>query len=272
MLCLFCNAPGPFGTVEHVIPESLGNDDLTLEGHVCDVCQRYFGKEVEHYILNKTVIGMWRVLLGTTTKKGKRPKVDLSQPRAQRGVLPSISAHHDDVSFETLEDEQVQVTKISPEFEGQIERGERSRFQFVFTPYTLYMLGRFLCKVGLELICLADPQEARSPRYDEARKYARFGPWKQLWPVLWYQEGSFARLKVWKHDDQGPLVEAECYTYWLGDVRQHRIFEFGIGTDRYAIALDQSLCGLLLETSIADPSCRVLWYPPESLGESCSPG
>lgn len=264
MSCLFCSSSGPFKTVEHVVPESLGNDALMLEGHVCDGCQSYFGTEVEHYVLNKTPIGFWRVLLGTTTKKGKRPKVDLSQPREQKGRIPSVSVHHDDVAFESLEDESVWITKIAPDLAEQVERGERSQFRFVFTPYALYMLGRFLCKVGLELVCVADPQEARTHRYDAARKYARFGPWKQLWPILWYQDGCIDQLKVWKRDERGMLVESQCYTYWIGDVQGHRIFEFGIGTDRFTLALDEPLCCMLLEAQIADPGCQVLWYPPES--------
>ena len=59
--CLFCGNDGPFTTVEHIIPESLGNDDLVLEGEVCDSCQRYFGKEVEKYVLSHTPLAFWRV-------------------------------------------------------------------------------------------------------------------------------------------------------------------------------------------------------------------
>ncbi len=36
--CLFCGSNGPFLRLEHIIPESLGNDDLVLQGEVCDVC------------------------------------------------------------------------------------------------------------------------------------------------------------------------------------------------------------------------------------------
>lgn len=268
MPCLFCNSDGPFTTVEHVIPESLGNDNLVLEGHVCDGCQRYFGKEVEHFVLNKSPIAGWRAMLGTTTKKGKRPKVDLSQPPEQRGILPCVHPYHDDIAFEVQEDESVAITKMSEELAGQVERGERSQFRFVLTPHVLYMLGRFLCKVGLELVCTTDPAEARSGRFDAARKYARLGPWNPLWRILWYQAGSLDQLKVWKRDEHGILVESECYTYWLADVRQHRIFEFGIGTDRFTIALDEALCPMLLEAQIADPACKVLWYSPESLKDA----
>ena len=52
--CLFCKLESPATTKEHIIPESLGNDDLLLSGEVCDKCQNYFGKEVESYVLAKT--------------------------------------------------------------------------------------------------------------------------------------------------------------------------------------------------------------------------
>jgi len=78
MKCLFCESNGPFNTVEHIIPEALGNDDLVMSGHVCDACQSYFGKEVEKYVLSKTPIGFWRVFLAIRGKKGKLPTIDLS--------------------------------------------------------------------------------------------------------------------------------------------------------------------------------------------------
>src|SRR4051794_37695070 len=72
---------GSFSTREHVIPGSLGNDELVLIGEVWDACQRYFGKEVERCVLSKTPLGFWRVFLQIPTKKGKLPAVDLRQTR-----------------------------------------------------------------------------------------------------------------------------------------------------------------------------------------------
>lgn len=233
---------------------------MLLEGHVCDGCQRYFGKEVEQYILNKSPIAMWRVLLGITTKKGKLPKVDLSQPQGG-GVLPASHPYHDDIAFEALDNGATLITKISEELANQVELEQRTQFRFVTTPRTLYMLGRFLCKVGLELICHVDPSEARSARFDRARRFARFGPWKPLWPMLSYECGSIEEQKTIKFDEQGAYVETECHSYWLGDVRGFRIFEFGIGTSRYVISLDEPFCPLLLEAEMANPLHRVLWYP-----------
>lgn len=192
--CLFCRSDGPFTTVEHVIPESLGNDDLVLEGHVCDKCQTYFGAKLERYVLEKSPVGFWRVFLGTTTKKGNRPRVDMSQPR-KSGLLPATHKHHDDLAFQSHADESVEITKISPEILREIREGTRTEFRVVFTPHMLYMLGRFLCKVGIELLCVADPADARTSRFDAARHYARCGPSRPLWPILWAQDGEIDDLK-----------------------------------------------------------------------------
>lgn len=264
MHCLFCAADGPFTTIEHVIPESLGNDDLLLEGEVCDGCQRYFGSSIEQYVLAKSPIAAWRVMLGTTTKKGKRPKADLSQPKEQRGVLPRVHDRHDNIAIESMDDESVALTLSDDGVLKEVLSGQRSRFQIVLSPYMLHMMGRFLCKIGVELLCVADSVEARHGQFDEARVYARQGSMAWLWPILHYQEGSLNQLKQWRHDDKGWLVEAECYTYWLGQVNQHRVFEFGIGIDRYVITLDGPFSRLLLETQEANPGTQVLWYPPEA--------
>lgn len=263
MHCLFCASDGPFTTIEHFIPESLGNDDLLLEGEVCDGCQRYFGSSIEQYVLAKSPIAAWRVMLGTTTKKGKRPKADLSQPKEQRGVLPCVHDRHDNIAIEHMDDESVALTISDDDLLNEVLSGHRSRFQIVLSPYMLHMMGRFLCKVGLEAVCVADPAEARSHRFDKARSYARRGSTAWLWPILNYQEGRLDGLRRWRQDDKGWLVEAECYTYWLGEVGAHRIFEFGIGTDRFVITLDEP-SHLELEAQTANTGAKVLWYPSDA--------
>jgi hypothetical protein len=94
--CLFCNSRGPYNTTEHIIPESLGNDDLVLSDDVCDSCQNYFGKEIEKFVLSKTPIAVWRAYLGIRTKGGDLPVVDLSLPKVKKGRLPNMHPISDD--------------------------------------------------------------------------------------------------------------------------------------------------------------------------------
>src|SRR5438874_252658 len=107
--CLYCRSNGPFSTKEHVVPESLGNDDLILTGEVCDACQRYFGKEVERYVLEKTPLAFWRLFLQIPTKKRNQPTVNTGQPREDKGTIPDRHAHHDEVGFTAHEDGSVSV-------------------------------------------------------------------------------------------------------------------------------------------------------------------
>lgn len=52
--CIFCgNDSSNSKSVEHIVPESLGNDKWILErGIVCDKCNNYFSREIENIVLN----------------------------------------------------------------------------------------------------------------------------------------------------------------------------------------------------------------------------
>jgi len=49
MRCLFCKCPSDDSkSVEHIIPETLGNADHVLpRGTVCDKCNNYFSRKIE---------------------------------------------------------------------------------------------------------------------------------------------------------------------------------------------------------------------------------
>ena len=84
--CIFCQCEGDvFHTIEHIVPESLGNTDDILENAVCDKCQNYLGREIENYVLSKTPFGFWRTMAGTPSKKGKPPMFNPSQKPSTSG-------------------------------------------------------------------------------------------------------------------------------------------------------------------------------------------
>lgn len=189
-VCLFCKSEGPYSSVEHIIPESLGNDDLILKEEVCDHCNSYFGKEVERYVLDKTPLAFWRTFLSIRTKRDKESSVDISQPNEQKGVFPSVHPDHDDVEFTSHKDSSVSVDIHDDGVVREILNEKKLEFQVVMTPKMLQMLGRFLCKVGLELLCSEDPAKARSSEFDAARRYARGGgPIKSL---------AYLSLLIWR--------------------------------------------------------------------------
>jgi hypothetical protein len=263
--CLFCTASGPFSTIEHIIPESLGNDDLLLKGQVCDKCQAYFGKEVEKYVLEKTPIGTWRTLLGIRTKRGRLPSVDLSVPEPSRGVLPEYSSHHDNLmGFTSPEDGSTSVEIGDAEAIRKILCGDKKELRFVLSPKHLVQLGRFLGKIAIELYCLADPIRARQPRYDALRQYARSGLTKDIWPLFHSTVGTLQGLRQTESDAGGVLERVLYYEYALAEgPGGFELFVFRIGTDQWTICTNDPFPTPLIRDAFPDRELTLIWYSRE---------
>lgn len=260
--CLFCSKDGPFTTQEHVVPESLGNDDLVLEGEVCDACQRYFGSKVEKFVLDQTPFAFWRAYLGIRTKKGHLPQVNLSQPSREKGVLQSTHLRHDNgLGFTSHEDGSVSVDIDNDEIIREILRGDRNKFTFVLTPRILHLLGRFLLKVGLEFLATKDSRAARTACYDDARKHARYGSGERLWPLFWFTRGDIQALRVLEKDDTGWLEHVTLYEYGLHEVEEYTIFHFSIGTDHFLISLTDQYPDRRIVKIFPNDKIKLIWYP-----------
>lgn len=259
--CLFCAGAGPFTTIEHIVPESLGNDDLILQGEVCDGCQRYLGKEVEKYVLEKTPIGVWRTLLGIHTKKGGLPTVDLQIDTRAKGILPEWSPHHDQlIGFTAHEDQSTSVDINDPEIVRAITSGERTHFQFVLSPKHLVQLGRFLGKIGLELLCLKNPAEARSVRYDELRTYVRRGIKREIWPLFHATIGTMHELRRVFDDGADHLEEVLCFDYSLLVVGEYDLFSLRVGIDQWTICMNDPYPAPVIQSAFPETPLRLVWY------------
>lgn len=265
-LCLYCRTPGPFNTAEHVVPESLGNDNLILTGCVCDSCQAYFGKEVEQYVLMKTPIAFWRTIIGIRTKKGQLPSVDMSQPSRSKGILADKHIQNDDIRLTSQPDGSTSVAADDSLVRALLE-GRKRQFNLVLTPKKLSMLGRFLGKVGLGVLGASNPSQAYNQRFDRIRAYARHGSTNEIWPIFHYSEGDIGK---WKKpalvDAWGDTLveEIECYCYELLEVaNKYTLFRFSIGLDSWIIVLDDPYPSPIIRTAFPDRDIHLIWYTPE---------
>ena len=263
--CLFCTSKGPFSTIEHIVPESLGNRDFVIEGQVCDGCQSYFGKEVERHVLSKTPFGVWRVLLGIPTKKGKPPTIDLSQPKTEKGILPSCSIHHDDgIGFACNLDGSISVDIDNDDIVREIVAGERNQFRFVLSPEHLAMIGRFLGKIALEAYCLRSPDGARAVQFDALRHYVRYGVRQELWPL-------FHDVLYTPSEFQGAL-SCGSLPFWEGRISEtpdnYVLFSFRLGPERWSLCMNVQFPTTDIPELMADFRERCIWYPSSSWGRS----
>ena len=263
--CLFCRSNGSFTKPEHIIPEALGNDDLILRDEVCDKCNQYFGAKVESFVLAKTPIAFWRTFLGIRKKQGALPHVDLSQPKKQKGRLPAVHELHDNfVGFTCHDDYSVSVDIDDCEIIRGIRDGTRSQFTFAFTPLVLSMMGRFFCKVGVELLCLDDPERARSPAFDQARDFARIGKGNDLWPIFHGQSGTLQDLKKRSVDAEGVLEEVFCYHYRLLEIRsRYTLLVLTVGTDVWVVSLNDPYPTPVIREALPHTTLELIWYTPK---------
>jgi hypothetical protein len=265
--CLFCNSIGPFTRVEHVIPEALGNDDLILSQQVCDRCNQYFGAEVENFVLGKTPLAFWRTFLGIRKKHKGLPHVDLSQPKTQKGRFGSMHNLHDNlVGFTCHDDYSVSVDIDNDEIVKDIFGGSRNRFTFVFTPLVLSMMGRFFCKIGVELVCITDPVRARSETFAQARKYARFGKLDWLWPFFHAETGNLKDLRTRTTDSDGPIEEVLCYHYRLVDIGgKYVLLALTIGTDTWVVSLNDPFPTPVIRSAFPNNELSLIWSSPDEM-------
>ena len=262
VICLFCRSSGPFSTVEHIVPESLGNDELVLRNEICDGCQSYFGTKIERFVLSNTPFAFWRTLLGIRSKSGRLPSVNLSQPSQEKGVIPAIHELHDDgVGFTAHEDGSASIDIDNPQFIREILAGERHAFSFVFTPKVVHMISRFLLKIGIELLAHKNPEWARSRQFDDAREHARFGSGDRLWPLFHSQHSNLKDLRHYERDEQGLFEHVLCYSYQLLETDKYVVFIFDFGTDRWAVSLSHRYPDSDILSAFSGDNMKMIWYP-----------
>jgi len=199
--CLYCNSTaGTFLSVEHPIPESLGNDEIVLpKGRVCDTCNRYFGVKLEEPILRKAPFGVERIMQAIKSKKGKYPTLQndhfsLKSSGYWDGLILESNIPHQWMTL--LPDGRL---ILNPEWAAPNE------------------IVRFLIKMGLGLLANGGEIDIFDSSYDAARECARFGRDADKWE---FGMGIYPRredlVKAVQHDKIGPLETRQIYQYEIG--------------------------------------------------------
>jgi len=181
MRCLFCKVDTSTSkSVEHIIPESLGNTRHVLrKGIVCDGCNNYFSREVERPFLESQGIKTLRFHQALESKKGRVPPLlGVMWP----GVPVSVTRHLDPYG-----------TSVAVPTEAW-NRIARARGGTLILPMGFPLpidavISRFLAKVALESMAdrLSEHPEGLDYLCDERqldllRNHARRGT-TPVWPV-----------------------------------------------------------------------------------------
>ena len=235
MRCIFCkNNSIDSVSIEHIIPESLGNKKTTLpKGVVCDSCNNYFASKVEKYVLESDEFRYLRSNQIIKNKKGKAQEVTLfidKEPiRARRTSLLEFAIHTEDFNC----------------FEKTIKkRTSEIRIPASGDPPSNHYMSRFLAKMGLELLAYKWLDDEGWNDYiveheglDVVRKFARSPLRNEVW--------EFSKRRIYEENltqtatDGGKgQVIYECDILAIGSAETHELyFVFAIFGMEYAINL-----------------------------------
>ncbi len=164
--CIYClKSSEPFTSIEHIIPEGLGNEELILpKGFVCDSCNNGILSRLDNYLQEFEPISFLRVIYTQCTKDGKLPE----------GNYQNISikkTHPRNIIFRE-KDKSGGVRNLKETDNGQVSfsidfRGRR------FDPKTL---GRSLYKIAIGMVAFDRGFESVcDSKYNEAREFILHG-------------------------------------------------------------------------------------------------
>lgn len=181
MNCIFCHKESSTSkSVEHIIPESLGNKEHFLpKGYVCDECNHYFAIKIENELLSQPYFVSMRFRNEILTKKGKLVRQKMVFPGAMRNT---------DVVMQTTENGIIASFDDDELYEA-IKAGKTSKMIEPYIPEPKYpnkIMSRFIAKCAYEYflynmgmekydLCVQELLCEESDILKDLREYARYG-------------------------------------------------------------------------------------------------
>jgi hypothetical protein len=245
MRCIFCKQDSTSSrSVEHIIPQSLGNTRSTLPpGIVCDRCNNYFAVKLEKPFLESAEIVTLRHHENVASKRRKVPPLD--------GVLNdahAVTLHKGPGKTESLE--------------VHTEQGFASLFSTPRSTVHLAAVGNTLHGVAISRVLAKAALEAMAERLlpdmggisylvdeenlDPIRRHARYGR-GPAWP--YYSRRIYSSDKRWYED----LVPEPVQRVWESDfhVIDERRSSDGVSGEWYWVI---AIFGIELAINIGQPS------------------
>lgn len=187
MRCIFCKQDSSDSkSVEHILPESLGNTTLTLpKGVVCDKCNNYFARKIEAPFFQLTGINELRFYEGLPNKNGKIPSI--------YGIVngASVKLHRKNTSSLKNAYGETMLLECDPQDIDHIINANKMitpAFSDDMIPRRSKVVSRFLAKVAFESLTNRVLSNSDWPEFivdnssfDAIRNYARMGG-DEVWP------------------------------------------------------------------------------------------
>ena len=179
MRCIFCKQISDSSkSVQHIIPESLGNKDLILpSGMVCDPCNQYFAIKIEKPMLEMKYFQNVRFRNQIKSKKNRNIPYKTLFPHKDGGWFDMYMLG-DSLAFRGDDSNIINLLKD--------QKVNKMMFEIVDQPLMpSASVSRFLAKTAIEAFALKFQEETTllnemidMPQLDALRVYARYGKGK----------------------------------------------------------------------------------------------
>lgn len=208
--CLFCKQDSSTSrSVEHIIPESLGNTTYILpKGIVCDKCNNYFARKVEQPFLESADILALRFREAIPSKKGIVPCLD---GISCNGIPVKVHNPFPGMPLFTGKKEDIIAIDVKTSGIASILKCRKiitPAFTDDIIPRNTTIISRFMAKIALESLAERFRNMdggldylINGSGYDPIRNHARFGN-PRHWPCNIRR--IYAADKVWQDDIQSP--------------------------------------------------------------------
>ncbi|QQX77783.1 MULTISPECIES: HNH endonuclease [Aequorivita] len=179
MRCIFCKQISDLSkSVQHIIPESLGNKDLILSyGTVCDSCNQYFAIKIEKPMLEMNYFQNVRFRNQIKSKKGRNITYKTLFPHKDGGWF-DMYIQDDSLAFSGDDSKIINLIKE--------KKVNKMMFEVVDQPvYPNINVSRFLAKTAIEAFAIKFEDDRKllnemidMPQLDPLREFARYGKGK----------------------------------------------------------------------------------------------
>lgn len=182
MRCIFCKKDSTSSkSVEHIIPESLGNKNNILPKKVvCDNCNTYFGSKIEKTVLEMPYFKSLRGRLMIENKKGKIPSVS-GFTKNKENVEINFSSKNDNI-LEVIYNDDKTLNSILNSKELYVPLIPEP-------PQNDIYVSKFLGLIAIEAFAqrvssIENWQEdfIENSSLDELRNFVRYGKGYAIWP------------------------------------------------------------------------------------------
>ena len=252
MDCIFCKRDSTGSrSKEHIIPESLGNEEHILPpGVVCDACNNYFASSIEQVVLESGEFKSARFNMVIPNKRNRVPRVHgmllplqpgMLMPEAARFHRADVSRNPEDGGFNLFPDDNVaaavadgRITRMVIPASGPKPDGT--------------VFARFLGKVAVEAMASRLLQNApdmleafvQDDQIDHLRNYARYGKQGLEWP--------YSERRIYPADFSFPTPDGGSYEVL------HE-FDF-LCTERGEMYFVLAILGTEYAINVASPDCE----------------